>query len=109
MYHCPDTVRQFKSLWLQLNDMTHMFGNALGFSCACYLLVFFVQEVLAVYGLTSNMGRGFDSVNSTFAVSALMYTYAIFVVCDGGQLATDQVIPQINFFLNFSQRLHLLI
>ena len=73
--------------------MTQEYGNALGFSRACDLLVFFVQEVLAVYGLTSNMERGFDGVNSTFAVSAVMFTYAIFVICDGGQLATEQVSP----------------
>jgi hypothetical protein len=91
--HCAERVRQFKSLWLQLSDLTQEYGNALGFSRACDLLVFFVQEVLAVYGLTSNMERGFDGVNSTFAVSAVMFTYAIFVICDGGQLATEQVSP----------------
>jgi hypothetical protein len=107
MYHCPDAVRQFKSLWLLLNDLTQEFGNALGFSCTCYLLFFFVLEVLAVYGLTSNMERGFDSVNSTFAVSAVVVTNARFVICDSGQLATDQVAPQQNFFLNVSQSLHM--
>jgi len=105
MYHRPDTVRLFKSLRPQLNDLTQEFGNGLGFSRACGLLVFFVQDVLAVYELTSNMERGFDSVNSAFAVSAVMSTYAIFVLCDGGQLVTDQVVPQLNFLLNFTTKI----
>jgi len=58
-----------------------------------------------VYGLTSNMERGFDSVNLTFPVSAVMFTYDIFVICDGGQLASDQVVPQLNSFLNFFTKL----
>jgi hypothetical protein len=105
MYHCPDTVRHFKSLWLQLSDLTQEFGNALGFGRACDLVVFFVQEVLAVYGLTSNMEHGFDSVNSIFAVNVVISTYAIFVICDRGQLVTDQVAPQLIFFLNFFTKL----
>jgi hypothetical protein len=88
-------------LWLQLNDLTQNFG----FSRTCNLLVFFVQDALALYGLISNMECGFDSVNSTFVVSAVMFTYAIFVICDGGQLATDQVAPERNFFLNFFTKL----
>lgn len=60
-----------------------------------------MQDVLAVYGLTSNMERGFDGVNSTFAVSALIFTYAIFVICDGGQLATEQVATEITSLLKF--------
>ncbi|XP_021920294.1 gustatory and odorant receptor 24-like isoform X2 [Zootermopsis nevadensis] len=91
MYHCADHVRRFKSLWVKLSLLTQEFGTSLGYSYACNLLVFFVQQVLAVYGILSEMGRGFDVVNSTFAVSAIMFTYAIFVICDAGQLATEQV------------------
>jgi hypothetical protein len=101
MHHCPDTVRHFKSLWLQLSDLTQEIGNALGVTRICDLLVFFVQDVLVVYGLTSNMEHGFNSVNSIFAVSAVIFTHAIFVICDGGQLMTDQVAPQLTFFPNF--------
>jgi hypothetical protein len=97
VYHCAERVRRYKSLWLRLGLLTQEFGTALGYSYACSLLVFFVQQVLAVYGLLSEMGRGFDVVNSTFAVSAVMFTYAIFVICDAGQLATEQVCPQLNF------------
>ena len=100
----PDTVRHFKSLWLQLSDLTREFGNAMGFSRACYLLMFFVQDVLAVYGLTSNMERGFDSVNSTFAISAVVFTYGIFVICDGGHSATEQVARQLTSFRKFLAR-----
>jgi hypothetical protein len=88
-------------LWLQLSDLTREFGDAMGLSRACSLLVFFVQDVLAVYGLTSNMERGFDSVNITFAISAVLFTYGIFDICDRGHLATEQVAPQLTFFLNF--------
>jgi hypothetical protein len=72
---CADTrviTLLTQSLWLQLNDLTQQFGNALVFSLACYLIVFFLYDLLAVHGLTSDMERGLDSVNSTFAASAVM-------------------------------------
>lgn len=95
-YRCADRVRRFKGLWLQLGDLTRELGTALGCSYACTLLVFFVQQVLAVYGLLSEMGRGFDVVNSSFAVSAVMFTYAIFVICDAGEAATERVGSQFS-------------
>jgi hypothetical protein len=84
-------IRRFKSLWLQLSELTQELGSAQGCSYICSLLMFFVQEVLAVYGFLSEMESGFDVVNSTFAVIAIIFSYGIFVICDGGQLATEQV------------------
>lgn len=89
--NCSDTVRQYKALWLRLSALTEEFGRALGISYGCNVILFFVQQVLAIYGLLSEMNHGLDIINGCFLFCALIFSYAIFVICDVAQKASEQV------------------
>ena len=82
-------MHEFKTLWMSLSYITQEFGDALGYSYICHLLVYFVQQVLAVYGFLSAMD-GFSTTKMGFVVSVVMFTYAIFMICSCAHRATDQ-------------------
>jgi hypothetical protein len=52
---------------------------------------YFLQQVLAVYGLLSNFQEGFVMNNILFVSSAMIFTWLIFVTCNTAQRATEEV------------------
>jgi hypothetical protein len=52
---------------------------------------YFLEQVLAVYGLLSNLQEGFVMNNILFVSSAMIFTWLIFVTCNIAQRATEEV------------------
>ncbi|KAJ9590819.1 hypothetical protein L9F63_016150, partial [Diploptera punctata] len=90
-YNCGEKVREFKMLWLRLAELTQEFGNSLGYSYICHIVVYFVQQVLAVYGFLAEMDKGFTTTRFGFIVSIIMFTYAIFIICSCAHRTTQKV------------------
>jgi hypothetical protein len=52
---------------------------------------FFVEQVLAVYGLLANLREGFAIHNVAFVSSAVIFFSFIMVICNTAQRATEEV------------------
>jgi len=52
---------------------------------------YFVEMVLAVYGLLANLREGFAINNVVFVSSAVIFSSFIMVICNTAQCATEEV------------------
>jgi hypothetical protein len=55
------------------------------------VLGYFLEQVLAVYSLLSNLQDGFSKFNIVFTSSFMTFSFLIFITCDTAQRATDEV------------------
>lgn len=55
------------------------------------MIGYFVEQVLAVYGLLSNLHEGFAINNAVFVTGAAIFSWLIFVTCNTAQRATEEV------------------
>ena len=55
------------------------------------MIGFFVEQVLAVYGLLANLREGFAINNVAFVSSAVIFSSLIMVICNTAQCATEEV------------------
>ena len=55
------------------------------------MIAFFVEQVLAVYGLLANLREGFALNNVVFVSSAVIFSSFIMVICNTAQCATEEV------------------
>jgi hypothetical protein len=55
------------------------------------VLGYFIEQVLAVYGLLANLDEGFSKHNVVFVADAIIFSSLIFVTCNTAQRATDEV------------------
>jgi hypothetical protein len=52
---------------------------------------YFVEQVLAVYALLSNLQEGFVKNNAVFVSIAMIFSWLVFITCNTAQRATEEV------------------
>jgi hypothetical protein len=55
------------------------------------VMTYFMEQVLAVYGLLSNLDEGFAINNIVFIFGTILFSVLIFSTCDIAQRVTEEV------------------
>ncbi|KAJ9593268.1 hypothetical protein L9F63_015182, partial [Diploptera punctata] len=77
-------------LWCCLSKLTQDLGNTTGYTYGSLMILYFTMKLLGTYGFMSQIKLGKIWITVGFLVTAVIYTWLIFVLCNAAHRVTNK-------------------
>jgi gustatory receptor len=89
--HPSLVIARYKALWLQFSRVVRQTGMATCYTYGFYVLYLFLMLTVSMYGLLSNMTKGFQPRLLYLVGDSLITGTELYIICDGANSVTREV------------------